>query len=114
MSGAPIPRQNVWQGADPWGYLVELGPQEQSGLSHMKDAVIPLGTHDQLVSVVLLERASPAWPAHWFRSQGCPFTLQPVCGRQGEPQQGERRRLPARPVRCAAADVSRPTAVWLP
>ena len=63
MSGEPIPRQNFWQGADPWGYIVELGPQEQRVLSPMKEAVIPSGKHDQLVAVLLLELASPALPA---------------------------------------------------
>ena len=84
MSGEPIPRQDFWQGSDPWGHILELGPQEQRVLSHMKDAVIPLGTHDHRVSVLLLELASPVLPAHRFPSQGFPFTLQPVRSRLGE------------------------------
>jgi hypothetical protein len=81
MSGEPIPRQDFWPGADSWGPILELDPQEQRVLRHMKDAVIPAGKHDQLVPVVLLELASPALPAHRFRSQGVPFTLPPVRGR---------------------------------
>lgn len=97
MSGEPLPRQDVWQGADPWGHILKLDPQEQRVFRHMKDAVIPSGKHDQLVPVLLLELASPALPAHRFRSQGFLFTLQPVRGRQGEHQQGKRHMYPHGP-----------------
>src|SRR6267142_1209330 len=77
MSGEPIPRQDFWQGADPGGHILELDPQEQTVLRHMKDAVIPSGKHDQLVPVLLLELASPALPAH----RSAPRAARSPCSR---------------------------------
>ena len=33
MCCEPIPRQDFWQGADPWGHIFELDPQEQRVLT---------------------------------------------------------------------------------
>jgi hypothetical protein len=50
MSGEPIPRQHFWQGADPWGHILALGPQEHRVLSHRTDAIVALSQHDDLVA----------------------------------------------------------------
>ena len=97
MSGEPIPRQDCWQGADPWGHIRELAPQEQRGRRHRKEAVIPAGTHAQLIPVWRLELASPALPAQRCRSPGFPCTRPPGRGRQGDQPPGARHMDPHGP-----------------
>jgi hypothetical protein len=97
MSGEPIPRQDCWQGAAPWGHIREFAPQEQRGRRHRKEAVIPAGTHAQLIPVWRLELASPALPAQRFRSPGFPCTRPPGRGRQGDQPPGARHMDPHGP-----------------
>jgi hypothetical protein len=89
MSCEPIPRQDVWQGSDPWGYILELGPQEPRGLRSMPDAIVALSPHDHLVAGLLQELAPPALPAEGCRSALLGLTRPPVRPRQGPHQPGQ-------------------------
>jgi hypothetical protein len=81
-----MPRQDFWQGSDPWGHILELGPQEPRVLNYLKDAIVALSKHDHLVAGLLQELAPPA---DGLRPDLLWLTRQPVRCRQGKYQHGE-------------------------
>lgn len=84
MSCEPIPPQDCWQGAEPWGSILALGPQAPRVLSSRNEALVALRTHDDLVAGLLQELAPPALPAEGLRSDLPWLTRQPVGRRHGK------------------------------
>ncbi len=72
-----------------WGHILELDPQQEDEFGQRNDAVVALGTHDDLVPVLLAELAPPALPAHRLRPGFNGFRPQPRGRRQPEQEQGQ-------------------------
>ena len=89
MRCEPVCGQDLMRCADAWRHIFELDPQQEGECGHRKDAVAPLGTHHNLVPVLLEELPAPALPANRLTPRGLLLTRQPVGGRQGTHQQGE-------------------------
>lgn len=98
--------------ADLWRHILALAPHPQGECRERPQAIVPSSTSDDWVPGLLQELASPAWLPHGLTAEDCPFALQPISRRRGAQPPGAQ--VPARLVRFAAADVSRPMAVGLP
>src|SRR5919108_3420184 len=70
-------------------YIQKFATEPQGVLHQMKDAVIALGKHDDLLPSPLQELAPPALPADRLTPPVLALTLQPICGGQREHQQRE-------------------------
>jgi hypothetical protein len=54
----------------------------------MQDAIVPLGTHDDLVAALFQELAPPAWPADGLTPESLALTWQTIRRGQNGEQQG--------------------------
>ena len=99
MGGEPVFGQDRLMCPHTWGHIRELAPQQEDEFGHRKDAIVALGTHDDLVPVLLEELAPPALPAHRLRPGFNFFTPQPRGRRQPEQEQGTHDVNPHGPLR---------------
>src|ERR1700752_2784028 len=65
----------------------------------MKDPIVTLRKHDDLLTRLLQELAAPAWPAHRLPAACLPLARQPIRRGQGEHQQGKQHMHAHRPCR---------------
>ena len=89
MGCEPVFGQDLLMCPNPWGYILALAPQQEDEFGQRTDAVVALGTHDDLVPVLLEELAPPALPAHRLRPGFNCCTPQPIGRRQPEQEPGQ-------------------------